>query len=130
MRNARAERWGNPVWEARYVGCGLSLDEAAEWLGIHPRTLYRQEVGEARPAGPVLRALRLRAGDLGQCHQDWQGWRIGPDGLLYWEHLRRGFRPGEIAALPCHYQVAVQLRKMTREYRRIQALLKRRNRRF
>lgn len=108
-------RIGNPVYEARFVGCGFSMVEAARWLGVHPRTLYRQETGQARPAGPVIRALRLRAGILGDIHPDWREWRLAKDGLLYGHGMRVGYRGGEVLAISLMRQQIAALEQNIRE---------------
>lgn len=113
-----ASRSSNPVYQARFVGCGLSLKAAATWLGVHPRTLERQERGQSKPSGPVLRALELRAGELGAIHPAWSGWHLAPDGRLYSPCMPRGFAPEHLHALEYVHQHRSALE---RKYRRLKA---------
>ncbi|RLK46199.1 helix-turn-helix protein [Alkalispirillum mobile] len=110
------QRLDNPIYRARRRA-GLTLEEAAEWLGIHPGTLYRQETGRHRVSGPVLRALELRAGDLAQMHPAWEGWEIRPDGRLYDQALsaRMARTPAELRTIWLELQLLAEHRRQIRE---------------
>lgn len=114
---------GNVIYEARWAGCGMNLQEAAAWLGVHMRTLDRQERGEARPSGPIVRALELRSGNLGEIHPDWADWWLCRDGRLRFQGERRGYSPGEILALPLLYQLRSALERRIEEMKAQEALI-------
>jgi hypothetical protein len=61
--------------------------------------------------------------DLGELHPDWRGWTLSRDGKLYYEAWRRGFEPGELAALPYTWAL---VRTFEREKKTLQAELARR----
>ena len=87
---------GEELRRLRFVACGSDVVQAARWLGVHRRTLDRQEGGFSRVQGPVIRAFQLKAGDLGLIHADWDGWRLAADGKLYGRELVRGFEPADL----------------------------------
>lgn len=109
-------RVDNPLYEERFGRLALPIKDAAQWLGIHPRTLWAQETGRNPIFLPILRALQLRGGDLGQHHDGWQGWRIGPDGLLYAPGYRDGWAPGQIMADLYRSQLLAEYARQVREF--------------
>jgi DNA-binding XRE family transcriptional regulator len=120
---------GEQVREQRYRLLGWTAAQAAAWLGVHERTLRRIETGETRRAGPVLRALTLKAGELGALHTAWGGWRLAPDGRLYPPGYRYGFVPGDILAEYFRIQLTAELQRQVRKLRAQNRKLARRTRR-
>jgi hypothetical protein len=101
----KRSRAGNPLYEARFVQCGMTVKEAARFLGISVRTIRWHESGASNGVPTyMLRALWMRAGFLGIVHPDWKGWRLGHDGCLYPPGSKWGFLPSELQAIPILYQ--------------------------
>lgn len=63
-------------YHLRFVDCGLSQQEAADWLGVNVKTLQRWESGKTSPPKSAILALTLRAGDLGCMSDRFKGFRI------------------------------------------------------
>ena len=77
----------------RRLGSG-SFQEAASFLGVSPRTLYRW-IQQGSAPRPVLRLLEARE-DLGALATGWEGWRLSADLLISPEGLM--WRPSEVSA--------------------------------
>ena len=78
----------------------MSVAECAEWLGVAPTTIRRQESGKVPVSPLILRLLQIRAGDLGAVHPAWFGWNIDSRGALRNDlGYKRGFQPGEINSM-------------------------------
>lgn len=56
--------------------------------------------------------------DLGQIFDQWDGFRIGADGLLYNPMWRRGFTPGELKAQFYRLQTLSRLELLTKQLER------------
>ena len=106
-------KFDNPLYLLRRGELRMSVSEFADWAGVHPSTIRRQESGRSEVCPLLYRLASLRAGDLSVIHPAWHGWHIDSDGDLFnpfgW---RRGFRPGDINALvfSSHHVRALQAR--------------------
>ena len=61
--------------------------------------------------------------DLGSLLPQWRGWTLSCDGKLYFEAWKRGFEPGELAALPYTWAL---MRTFERTEKTLRAELERR----
>lgn len=57
--------------------------DLARMTGYSARTINNWLTARSPTPRVVINYLRLRAGDLGAASEDWDGWRIGTDGLMY-----------------------------------------------
>ena len=86
---------------------GLSVEDAAELVGLTVRRYRAQETGRAPVAWSVYRLLWIVAGALPWAR--WRGWAcIG--GQLYAPDLAHGFRPDQVGALPYLWQLVAALK--------------------
>lgn len=97
---------------------GIDLQYLADYLHISPKTLKRYKTGATVPHAVVI-AVRLKlSGDLAALGgNQWQGFTICKDGLMYLPGWRGGFEPHQIRAM--FFQVQ-QVRSLEAQIRAIQ----------
>lgn len=91
----------------------LNLDQAAEYLGVSPRTLYRWRHNGNAPEWARL-LLAIRGGHMPW--PQWRGWYLQPDGLVAPGYHRRPLAPGDILAMHWHLQQLAELKRHQREF--------------
>lgn len=90
----------------------------AQLLGCDIRTARRYKSGSSKLPPLATKLLQLHYGDLaGVLGPDWQGFRIGRDGLLYTPLHHRGMSALQISAMFFEHQEVIQLRVEVKKLR-------------
>ena len=119
MTKRRSRRYKTPKWlapvrpddfhlERRMAG--LSLQEAAAFLGVTPRAVRYWEAGAVRIPHAAYKLLRLRAGGIVQA-EGWEGWRFGRGGALF-SPDGRAFQAWELYNLRFVFSMSHSFRQM------------------
>lgn len=94
---------------------GLTNDQIAELSGVTVGTVRRWLAGATPIPYAVQQLFRLRT--HGVVGKDWEGWRVGSDGLLYHPFWRRGFNGHELAGM---WFEAQRVFSLTRDVRQLE----------
>ncbi len=106
-----------------------SVEELVAITGVDATTARRWKAGKARIPTAARRLVALRTGgDLAAlAGQDWTGWHIGRDALLYSPRWRRGFSRVELEELPTLHGIRagfdVERRQLQADITRLQQQL-------
>lgn len=76
------------------VTARLTQRQAADYLGVTPRTMRNWETGRTRIPYPAFKLIRMRAGGIVHA-PGWDGWRFGRGGALF-SPDGRSFQPWEL----------------------------------
>ena len=91
-------------------GCGgLSIQQAADLVGVSKRTYRRWELGKAPIRLAAFRLIKLAASGY-LPDPAWQDWRFYQGALYSPERVK--FMPGEIRALPYLHALIAELRSV------------------
>lgn len=102
---------GRDLLELRMLA-GLSIDQAAEWSGLHRTTLRRMERGQARAAPAVARLWMILGGWMPW--SGWEGWEcVG--GELRQAGSSRGWTAGDVMGLTWWHSYAAAVRARERD---------------
>lgn len=98
---------------------GLDQVQIGELAGVSAATVRRWLSGATPIPYAVQQLLQLRC--RGVVGKDWEGWRFGPDGLLYHPSWRRGFTGHELAGMWYGMQRAATLERQVKQLEREKA---------
>lgn len=92
---------------------GLDLENIGDLAGVTAGTVRRWLAGSTPIPYAVQQLFRLRC--CGVIGKDWEGWRFGPDGLLYHPSWRRGFTGRDLAGMWYGVQRVATLERQVRQ---------------
>lgn len=92
---------------------GLDLENIGDLAGVTAGTVRRWLSGSTPIPYAVQQLFRLRC--CGVVGKDWEGWRFGPDGLLYHPTWRRGFTGRDLAGMWYGVQRVATLERQARQ---------------
>lgn len=92
---------------------GLDQEQIGDLAGVTVPTVRRWLSGYTPIPYAVQQLFRLRC--CGVVGKDWEGWRFGPDGLLYHPFWRRGFTGRDLAGMWYGVQRTASLEAQVRQ---------------